>query len=77
MDEAEALCDKIAIMVDGRFVCIGTPGELKEQFGQGYQAYITSEKSSSDSEVMAALPFLKVISQASYHDYQWNTLFEF
>jgi len=29
MDEAEALCDKIAIMVNGQFSYYGTPEELK------------------------------------------------
>ena len=29
MDEAEGLCDTIAIMINGRFVCFGSPGHLK------------------------------------------------
>jgi ABC-2 type transport system ATP-binding protein len=32
MDEAE-YCDRISIMVDGRIAALGTPGELKSQFG--------------------------------------------
>ena len=32
MDEAE-YCDRISIMVDGRISALGTPGELKQQFG--------------------------------------------
>jgi ABC-2 type transport system ATP-binding protein len=32
MDEAE-YCDRISIMVDGRIAAMGTPGELKSQFG--------------------------------------------
>ena len=32
MDEAE-YCDRISIMVDGRIAAMGTPGELKAQFG--------------------------------------------
>jgi ABC-2 type transport system ATP-binding protein len=32
MDEAE-YCDRVSIMVDGRIAAIGTPGELKGQFG--------------------------------------------
>lgn len=36
MDEAESLCDNIVIMINGRFVCYGSPGHLKEQYGQGY-----------------------------------------
>jgi ABC-2 type transport system ATP-binding protein len=34
MDEAE-YCDRISIMVDGRIGAMGTPGELKRQFGGG------------------------------------------
>jgi ABC-2 type transport system ATP-binding protein len=32
MDEAE-YCDRISIMVDGRIAAMGTPGDLKKQFG--------------------------------------------
>jgi len=33
MDEAESLCDQIAIMINGRFVCYGSPGQLKSKYG--------------------------------------------
>ena len=36
MDEAESLCDNIAIMINGRFVCYGSTGHLKNTYGQGY-----------------------------------------
>jgi ABC-type multidrug transport system ATPase subunit len=36
MDEAESLCDHIVIMINGRFVCYGSPGHLKQLYGQGY-----------------------------------------
>jgi ATP-binding cassette subfamily A (ABC1) protein 3 len=36
MDEAEALCDSIAIMINGSFVCYGSPGHLKQKYGSGY-----------------------------------------
>jgi len=36
MDEAEQLCDKIAIMINGRFVVFGSPNYLKNQYGHGY-----------------------------------------
>ena len=29
MDECEALCNRLAIIVDGKLVCIGPPQELK------------------------------------------------
>ncbi|MEO5816324.1 MAG: ABC transporter ATP-binding protein [Gemmatimonadaceae bacterium] len=34
MDEAE-YCDRISIMVDGRIAALGTPSELKSQYGVG------------------------------------------
>ena len=36
MDEAESLCDQIVIMINGRFVCYGSAGRLKELYGLGY-----------------------------------------
>jgi ATP-binding cassette subfamily A (ABC1) protein 3 len=36
MDEAETLCDNIAIMINGRFVVYGSPAHLKETYGHGY-----------------------------------------
>ena len=37
MEECEALCQKIGIMVGGRFRCIGSGQHLKTKFGMGYQ----------------------------------------
>ena len=36
MEECDALCTRIAIMVNGRFKCLGSPQHLKNKFGQGY-----------------------------------------
>mmetsp|Transcript_26723 Transcript_26723/g.4761 ORF Transcript_26723/g.4761 Transcript_26723/m.4761 type:complete len:119 (+) Transcript_26723:479-835(+) len=40
MDEAEALCDKIAIMVAGRMVCLGSSTHIKHKFGTGYELFL-------------------------------------
>merc|ERR1719276_660199 len=37
MEEAEALCSRIGIMVGGRLRCIGSNQRLKARFGDGYQ----------------------------------------
>ena len=37
MEEAESLCDRIAIMVAGRIRCIGTATHIKNKFGSGYE----------------------------------------
>uniref|UniRef100_A0A8C3FYN9 ATP binding cassette subfamily A member 10 n=1 Tax=Chrysemys picta bellii TaxID=8478 RepID=A0A8C3FYN9_CHRPI len=36
MKEAEALCDRVAIMVSGKLRCIGSIQYLKNKFGKGY-----------------------------------------
>ncbi|XP_064467747.1 phospholipid-transporting ATPase ABCA3-like isoform X2 [Ornithodoros turicata] len=36
MDECEAVCDRIAIMVAGRLQCLGSLQHLKQKMGQGY-----------------------------------------
>merc|ERR1719326_597950 len=37
MEEAEALCDRIAIQVKGQLRCLGTPMHIKHKYGSGYQ----------------------------------------
>ena len=38
MEEADALSDRIAVMVKGKLSCIGTPLYLKNNFGDGYKS---------------------------------------
>jgi len=37
MEEAEALCSRIAIQVDGQFRCLGTAQQIKSKYGQGLE----------------------------------------
>ncbi|GAB1602809.1 ATP-binding cassette sub-family A member 3-like [Argonauta hians] len=49
MDECEALCTKIAIMVNGQFRCYGSTQHLKSKFGDGYTLIIkVKHESASD-----------------------------
>ena len=48
MDEAESLCDNIAIMINGRFVVYGSPGHLKSEYGTGYAINLKFEASKLD-----------------------------
>ena len=43
MEECQALCHRLAIMVKGQLKCIGTPQHLKTRFGNGYQFDVTLE----------------------------------
>ena len=36
MEECEALCNRLTIMVNGRMKCLGTLQHLKNKFGSGY-----------------------------------------
>ena len=40
MDEAESLCDNIAIMINGKFAVYGSPGHLKSLYGEGYHIIV-------------------------------------
>ncbi|XP_077982530.1 phospholipid-transporting ATPase ABCA3-like [Glandiceps talaboti] len=40
MEECEALCTRLAIMVNGKFKCIGSTQHLKSRFGKGYQLMV-------------------------------------
>mmetsp|Transcript_50505 Transcript_50505/g.162193 ORF Transcript_50505/g.162193 Transcript_50505/m.162193 type:complete len:353 (-) Transcript_50505:174-1232(-) len=37
MEEAEALCSRIAIQVDGKFRCLGTAQQIKTKYGEGLE----------------------------------------
>ncbi|CAB3379772.1 Hypothetical predicted protein [Cloeon dipterum] len=55
MDECEALCSRLAIMVAGRLVCLGPIGHLKNKFGQGYTLMVKVKMvaSNNDDEAMS------------------------
>merc|ERR1711916_356112 len=40
MEECEALCTRLAIMVGGEFKCLGSQQHLKNKFGHGYTVII-------------------------------------
>jgi len=39
MEECEALCSKVAILVEGKLACVGAIQRLKARFGQGYHLF--------------------------------------
>jgi len=43
MEEAEALCDRIAIQVKGQLRCLGSPLHIKHKYGSGYQLELFCE----------------------------------
>lgn len=58
MEEAEALCTKVGIMVGGRLRCFGTIQDLKSKFGHGYtlNAKFSEPTDEEVEEVKRTLP---------------------
>ncbi|KAK4876911.1 hypothetical protein RN001_009417 [Aquatica leii] len=50
MDECEALCTRLAIMVNGSFICLGSTQHLKNKFSEGYTLIIKVKKISANEE---------------------------
>ena len=69
LDEAEALCGRIGIMVSGRLKCVGTPLQLKQRFGDGHVIDIKAASHSPDdaermlAHVQALLPEAHVVER--------------
>lgn len=49
MEECDALCTRLVIMVNGQFVCLGSPQHLKDKFGNGYTLIVRLSAENSDS----------------------------
>ena len=52
MEEADVLCDRIAIMVEGRLAAVGSSLDLKSQFGVGYTLTVVKDRRSSSQEAL-------------------------
>lgn len=50
MEECEALCNRLVIMVKGQLVCVGASQELKQRFGAGYDIHIKLNPSRSNED---------------------------
>jgi len=50
MEECEALCDRLGIMVNGQFQCFGTVPHLKNKFAQGFTLLVKLKDGLEDIE---------------------------
>ena len=48
MEEAEALCPKMGIMVDGKFLCFGSAQHIKDKYSDGYDIDLKIRDLSND-----------------------------
>uniref|UniRef100_UPI0037E9C7B4 phospholipid-transporting ATPase ABCA1 n=1 Tax=Semicossyphus pulcher TaxID=241346 RepID=UPI0037E9C7B4 len=59
MEECEALCTRMAIMVNGRFQCLGSVQHLKNRFGDGYTIILRLLDSKSDPDSCPVDAYMK------------------
>nr|XP_006815639.1 PREDICTED: ATP-binding cassette sub-family A member 1-like [Saccoglossus kowalevskii] len=87
MEECEALCTRLAIMVNGQFKCLGSTQHLKSRFGKGYMLMVKVDAETSTEPVKEFLnnsfPNLKLLEEhagmLSYQienaDLSWSYIF--
>ena len=75
MEECEALCTRLVIMVNGEFKCLGSPQHLKTKFGNGYKLSIRLNDEVSNTE--ALFKFMKENFPASLNTETHKNLFEY
>lgn len=90
MEECEALCTRIAIMVAGEFKCLGSAQHLKNKFSKGFILQIKMKNDDNESlneirnEIHAAFPptYLKekYLDLLTFHlnspGLKWSKVFE-
>ena len=62
MEECEALCTRMSVMVNGRFQCLGSNQHLKAKFGDGYSLIIklrvSGDEQSMEAKTRAVMEFV-------------------
>lgn len=77
MEESEALCSRLVIMVNGRFKCIGAPTRLKDRFGQGFHLHVKAVEGTSAGDLAIIKDYmLENFPESKLHE-QHNTSMSF
>ncbi|KAM4032432.1 ABC-type organic anion transporter ABCA8-like [Anomaloglossus baeobatrachus] len=66
MEEAETVCDRVAIMVSGKLRCIGSIQQLKSKFGKGYLLEMKVKDSHRTDEIHQEIS--RIFPQADRQD---------
>uniref|UniRef100_A0A7S1LGE2 ABC transporter domain-containing protein n=1 Tax=Neobodo designis TaxID=312471 RepID=A0A7S1LGE2_NEODS len=66
MEEADAVCDRVAIVTKGDLRCIGTTSHLKQRFAAGYTIVLTLHQ--ARPEATKILPSVSYAAHAVTHD---------
>lgn len=73
MEECDAFCTRLAIMVKGKFVCLGSPQHLKNKFGD---VYILKVKVKTDTHKHTLNDFKDFITMTFPGKLDWAVLFK-
>uniref|UniRef100_A0A8C9W4L0 ATP binding cassette subfamily A member 5 n=1 Tax=Scleropages formosus TaxID=113540 RepID=A0A8C9W4L0_SCLFO len=67
MEEAEAVCDRVAIMVSGQLRCIGSIQHLKGKFGRGYslEVKLREELTGHQQEALLQKEIMRIFPHAA------------
>ncbi|XP_021491365.1 phospholipid-transporting ATPase ABCA3-like [Meriones unguiculatus] len=65
MEECEALCTRLAIMVQGKFVCLGSPQHLKNKFGNIYTMNLKFKTGTDEDVIEDFKHFIAEVFQGS------------
>jgi ABC-2 type transport system ATP-binding protein len=66
MDEAERLCDRVALVDEGRIVALDTPTALAEQAGGGKRVRFVPSRP-FDDRLLTALPEVTSLDRQGHH----------
>ncbi|XP_033473300.2 uncharacterized protein abca12 [Epinephelus lanceolatus] len=75
MEECEALCGRLAIMVKGQFRCLGSLQHIKNRFGSGFTVKMYLAKASCDAEAITG--FMQRRFPSTYLKDQHSTMVEY
>lgn len=51
MSEAEHLCDRVVLLINGRIIVVGTPEELRSKYGEGQNISLFVDQSCNKAEI--------------------------
>ena len=57
MEECEALCTRVVVMVNGQFKCVGASQHLKDKFGDGFTLMVKVTPAPTELEVCDVILF--------------------
>nr|XP_021189988.2 phospholipid-transporting ATPase ABCA3 [Helicoverpa armigera]XP_049699930.1 phospholipid-transporting ATPase ABCA3 [Helicoverpa armigera]XP_049699931.1 phospholipid-transporting ATPase ABCA3 [Helicoverpa armigera]WRX06183.1 ABCA2 [Helicoverpa armigera] len=67
MEECEALCSRLTIMVNGRFQCLETPQHLKNKFSQGFTLIIKMKTDDSEGDTQSVNSTTSVVDSVKLY----------